>query len=199
MHMKTLLTLSIALFFFSVSHADSHAEDRLELGLGVGPTYPLAGGSFKDLAKKGNNQNYWIGYGLEDNFGVELGVDIYDFDQIDTHHQAVSLAGVYRFLGAKSIHPLVKLGLSNIQSKLSNDGKVNSFGGKIAGGFEVDFKNISLGGLVNYYYISSAGDADIYKNVQSIAPVLFISFHDNIVTEMGSTYSAPAATASPNR
>ncbi len=193
--MKHLLILITALFFVSVSHS----EDRLEFGLGVGPTYPLANSAFKDLAKKGNNQNYWIGYGLEDNIGVELGLDIFDFDQIDTHHQAISLAGVYRFPAMKSIHPLVKLGLSNIQSKLPSDSRINSYGGKVAGGFEVDFKYISLGGMVNYYYVSSAGDADIYKNVQAIAPVLFISFHDGIVGEMGSTSAAPAATANPSR
>ena len=187
--MRSVLFVFAVLFFVSLSHAD----DRLEFGLGFGPTYPLASGPFKDLAKKGNNQNYWLGYGLEDNFGVELGFDIFDFDQIDTHHQAISLAGVYRFPALKSIHPLVKLGLSTVQSKLSNDGKVNSYGGKIASGFEVDFKYISIGGMVNYYYISSVGDADIYKNVQAIAPVLFISIHDAIATEAGSTSAAPAA------
>lgn len=171
--MKKSITFLIFLFFALVSFAD----DQFEVGAAAGPSYPLAGSDFKSVAKKGNNQNYWIGYGLEDNMGVELGVDIFDFDQVDIHHQAIQLSGVYHFAGPSSLQPFIKIGAGTVYSNLGG-ASLNAFGGKMVAGFECELKNISIGGMVNYYFISKAGDADSLKNIQVVAPAIFITLHD---------------------
>ncbi len=169
--------VALALFGFLTSAA---ADERIEFGLGFGPTYPIAGSDFKDVAGKGSHQSYWLGYEFEDNLGVEAGVDVLTFDTLKSSHQNINLGLVYRFTDSL-FHPLIKIGVGSVQSQIpGDDNKYSSFSGKLAGGFEVDFSYVSFGGLVNYYYFASAGASSQLKSVQAIAPLIFVSFHDSV-------------------
>ena len=163
------------------------------VGFAVGSVYPLVGSEFKDLAQKGNNQNFWVGYSFDDNWAVELGLDRFNFDQVQTKHQAVTLSGVYRSTNQVFfVHPIAKLGVGTvetIQTSLPQDLRSNSFEGKLGLGIETDFKYVSVGGLVNYYFISNAGDPNYLKNVGAVAPVFFITFHDSMESAKSATPS----------
>ena len=172
--MATLL-LAVGIFILSLG---ASAQDRFEVGLGAGTTHPMAGDTFKNSASTGDGQFYWLGYGLDKNWAVEIGLDQLDFDAIQSKHKAMNLAGVYRFLPQNFIHPLVKLGLASFESTSALDVKTSSFGAKAAAGLEADFKFISVGALVNYYYVTKSDDAADLKNTQAVMPALFISIHN---------------------
>jgi OOP family OmpA-OmpF porin len=171
----------------------AHAGPRIELGAGAGKTYPYGSESFKDLASSGDAQSYWIGYGLTQNWGLELGLDYLDFDKINTKHQAMQLIGVYRFAAENYIHPIAKFGAGAIESKLETGEKTNSVGAKIAGGVEIDFKNISFGGLINANYIAKAADVDAMKNIYVVTPMIFLTIHTDVEYEKKSISEVPVS------
>ncbi|MBC7466350.1 MAG: OmpA family protein [Bdellovibrio sp.] len=191
--MKTLVCITAILLAATIATA----APRIELGAGGGTTHPFAGDTFKNQASTGDSQIYWIGYGLTKNWGLELGLDNLDFDNLNTKHQAYNLSGVYRFAADTFIHPIAKLGVGSVESKLVTGEKTTALGGKAAGGIEADFKYVSFGALINYHYFTKAGDADVTKNMQALTPALFISIHNATEYASKSTSEAPAAVAAP--
>jgi OmpA-OmpF porin, OOP family len=178
--------------------ADDEAEsdyDRYEIGIAGGTSHAVAGETFKQAADSGDNMSYWIGYGLEKNLGVELGLDYFDFDKLNSKHQAISALGVYRFYADSWIHPIGKLGLGSVGSINALDEKTNAFGFKAAGGLEADFKYASVGGLLNYFYITKASEAASMKDVQVFVPTLFLTLHNDVLSDTKSEPVAPQASA----
>lgn len=176
------------------------AQERIELGIGAGKTQPFAADDFKNAADGGDSQNYWFGYGLDEHWGVEVGLDALDFDKANIKMESIGVAGVYRFVPQNRIHPIVKLGLSTVQTKDLTDDKISSFGGKLAGGLEADFDCLSVGALLNYHYASKisrdVGATSGIKGAQSLVPTLFLTIHNSLAAEKEqSEPMAPAAAA----
>ncbi len=134
------------------------AHEGFELGIGSGTTHALTPDDFKNAAKTGDANQYWIGYGFDKNWGAELGYDSFDFDGVDSKHQAISATGVYNFLADSMVHPLAKLGLGMTENKNSAGDKKNSPHAKAALGIEANFKYASVGALFNYIYIQKTQD-----------------------------------------
>lgn len=179
------------------------AQIRLEAGIGAGTTHALWGSAFRSGAETGDGQNYWLGYGFNRNWGVELGLDQFDFDGIDSRHKAYNITGVYRFAADRAVHPLMKLGISSVES-ISNTGvKTGSVGGKGALGLEADFRYISIGAIANYHYIANSDDALDWKNSQVVVPSIFVSVHTALDVVWGGSASRseapPATVARPVR
>jgi OOP family OmpA-OmpF porin len=172
----------------------AHSGPRIELGLGAGKTYPYGSDSFKDLASSGDAQSYWIGYGLNQKWGLELGLDYLDFDKINTKHQAALVLAVYRFTAENYVHPILKFGAGAVESKSEAGDKTNSVAAKVAVGVEIDFKNISFGGLINANYIAKAGDSAPLKNIYAVTPVAFLTIHTDVDYEKKSVSEVPMAT-----
>lgn len=156
----------------------AQAQERFEVGIGAGTTHPMGGDAFKSAAGSGNGQNYWLGYGLDEHWAVELGLDNLDFDKTNSKHKAISLNGVYRFLPASFIHPMAKLGVGSYESTSSTDVKTNSMGAKAALGLEADFEYVSIGTLINFHHILKSDDAADLKNSQVVVPTLFLTLHN---------------------
>jgi OmpA-OmpF porin, OOP family len=180
------------------------AQDRFELGGGVGTTNAIQGDQFKSQSSSARSESYWLGYGFDQNWGAELGLDKYVFDTrtggaVSSRHQALNLMGVYRFVPTSFIHPIAKFGISSVESKNSADLKVTSFGGKLAGGLEADWKYISAGALVAYHYISKTDDTANLKDSQAIIPSIFVAIHNGLDADdeddVKSPSTAPVATA----
>lgn len=169
----------------------SLAQNRIEAGIGAGTTQPVLGEAFENAASDGDGQNYWLGYGFNKNWGVELGLDQLDFDGVNSKHKAYNLAGVYRFAAERMIHPIAKLGLSSVESKSATDDKTNSFGAKAALGLEADFRYVSVGALANYHYFANSDKTADYKHTQAFVPTVFLAIHNAI--DSGSKTSTPAA------
>lgn len=173
----------------------AHAQERFELGLGAGSTHPINGDAFKNAASTGDGQNFWLGYGFDKNWGVELGLDNLDFDKVNSKHKAISLSGVYRFVPTAMVHPIAKLGLSSVESKDSADVKTNSMGAKLAAGLEADFKYVSVGGLMNFFHVSKTDDANDVKNTQALQPAVFLTLHNALEGEEKEVSQPQAAAA----
>lgn len=177
--MKRLTSfLATSILILSASLASAQ-EERFEAGMGGGKSSVIASSAFKDAASDGDNQSYWLGYGLDANWGLELGFDYFDFDKVDSKHEAISIAGVYRFMPENRIHPITKFGLSTIATKGNAGFNTNSMGAKVMVGAEVDFKYASIGAGINYHYISKIGDIDSLKNTQVYVPMIFITIHND--------------------
>lgn len=186
--------IGVILCFLSLSAV---AQDgRIELGLGSGVTQAISGSTFNRAAKSGDAQNYWLGYGFNKNYGIELGFDHFDFDGVNTSHQLIYLAGTYRWMPEAWIHPLAKLGVGSLESKNFADEKKNSIGAKAALGIEADWKYVSAGALLNYQYMDKAGDVDSLKRAQAIVPMLFLTFH-NALESAQVVQSAPEKPVAP--
>ena len=175
--MKTMTSYLIIAMLTLLGQFASAQEERIELGLGSGNSNVLASSTFKDQSEKGDAQTYWLAYGLDPNWSLELGLDSFDFDKVTTSHQAVTVSGVYRFMADKAYHPIAKFGFGTVDTKASNGDKTNSLGAKLTGAFEYEFKFVSIGAGVNYHYISKVGAADSAKNAQTYTPFLFLTFH----------------------
>lgn len=189
--MKVLFgVLSLVLTMSSVSFGASFS--KFELGLGAGTTHPYASNAFKDQAKSGDAQAYWLGYRLDPNKAIEIGFEGFDFDRFNSKHQAIVASGVYRFSAENFIHPVVKLGLGTVQSTLANDDKTNSFLAKLAGGLEADFRHFSVGALMQFHYIAKAGEADAIKNMQFATPMLYLTIHPSFAQDSKSSSAATA-------
>lgn len=193
---KILLTLSVVLFTFT-----SNAQERIEFGIGAGSSLPVNGSAFKSAASAGDSYSYWLGYGLDENLSVEIGLDQFDFDSVNSKHKALILGGIYRFVPENTLHPIAKFGLASVESTSLNDLKTNSLGAKAAAGLELDYKCISVGVLFNLHHISKTDDLADYKNTQALLPALFLTLHNdfgdsnNSPTQSKST--APAAPLAP--
>lgn len=170
------------------------SQERIEVGIAGGTTHPHLGEAFEKAASAGNGQAYWLGYGLDKNWGVEIGLDNLDFDGANSKHQFVNLTGVYRFAVENFIHPVAKLGIATVTSKDFADVSTSSFGAKAALGLEADFKYVSFGALVNFYHALKTDDALDYKNTQMVMPAIFLSFHTEIDEEQSES-EAPVAKA----
>lgn len=127
------------------------------------------------------------------NWGVELGLDSYDFDKIETKHQAIHLSAVYRFVADSWIHPIAKLGLGMVETKNLADDKMSNLGAKAAVGLEIDFKYVSVGGLLNYFYNSKEQSSPEVKNAQALSPTAFITIHNAVEYDKTSQSKAPPA------
>lgn len=195
--MKKLITLFIAI----AAAVQVSAQERFELGLGAGTTHPFAGNDFKDGNTTGDAQQYWLGYSLDKNWGMELGLDNFDFDTSNVKNQLISLAGTYRFVPQNMIHPLVKLGLGSANSKNTSDEKSSGLGAKLAAGIEADFKYISVGAMANWVYadktVGTALNADKIKHAQAIIPALTLSIHNALEQEQPSAPVAAPAVVAP--
>ena len=156
----------------------AQAQERFEIGIGAGTTHPMGGDAFKSAASTGDGQNYWLGYGLDEHWAVELGLDNLDFDKANSKHKAISLNGVYRFLPASMLHPIAKLGLGSYESTSAADVKTTSMGAKAGIGLEADFEYISIGTLVNLHHIMKSDDAADLKNTQAVVPTIFLTLHN---------------------
>jgi OmpA-OmpF porin, OOP family len=177
----------------------AQAQERFEVGIGAGTTHPMGGDAFKSASSTGDGQNYWLGYGLDENWAVELGLDNLDFDKSNSKHKAISLNGVYRFLPQSFIHPIVKLGLGSYESTSATEVKTNSMGAKAAMGLEADFDYISIGTLINFHHILKSDDAADLKNSQAVVPTLFLTLHNALsdMEENSSDSEAEEATNPP--
>ncbi|MGZ3692107.1 MAG: OmpA family protein [Pseudobdellovibrio sp.] len=186
--------LSMALILaaaFTVS-----AQERFEVGMGAGTSHPLNGDAFRNAASTGDGHEFWLGYGLDENWGVELGLDNMDFDKVNAKSTGISLGGVYRFVPTSFIHPIAKLGLGSFESENAATQKTTSMGLKAAGGIEADFKYLSVGALLNFYHILKSDDAADLKNTQALVPAVFVSIHNSLTEEKEtSAPQAPAAAA----
>lgn len=173
------------------------AQDRFELGVGAGTSHPFAGEAHKSNNTTGDAMNYWLGYGLDKNWGVELGYDNYDFDKSNVKSELISLAGVYRFVPESWVHPIAKLGFGAGSSKNQNSDKHSGLGAKFAGGIEADFKYVSVGALLNWIYndkvIGTLPTDDKTKDAQAVIPALFLSVHNALESEEKSAPQAPVA------
>ena len=187
--MKKLMACMCVVFVAGVVWA----QDRVELGIGAGQTRAVVGDTFRHQASQGDSQNYWIGYGLDEHWGVELGIDYLDFDGLNSHHQAIDLSGVYRFVPQSFVHPLAKLGLGTVESKSVTDVKTNSMGAKAAVGLEADFKYVSVGALFNYFYMAKSDDALDLKDSQAVVPSLFLTIHNALDTSCACQQSVSTA------
>ncbi len=187
---KLIFVLSLLTFSFSAK-----ADASYELGIGAGTSTPHNGDSFKSRASTGDAHSYWLGYGLTKNWGLELGLDQFDFDRINSKHKAIALGGVYRFAPENRFHPIAKLGLTSVESSNAADVKTNSLGAKAALGLEADFECISLGVLYNLHHITKSDDALNLKDTQASVPVLFLTFHNRANASPANTTTAavPAA------
>lgn len=187
---KLFSCLAVLVFAVTVN-----AQDRFELGIGAGTTHPVGGDTFKNNASTGDGQNYWLGYGLDKNWGVEIGLDNLDFDKANSKHKAINLSGVYRFAATNWIHPIAKLGITSVESKDSADVKTTSMGAKAAAGLEADWKYISAGALFNYYYVSKSDETLNLKDTQAFQPAIFIAIHNALdgSDDDKSVSEAPAA------
>ncbi len=170
--MKNILLSVVFLAACCVAQAN-----RIELGLASGVTSGVSGEAYR-VSKSGDAQTYWLGYGLDKNVSAELGFDHLDFDGVNTDHQIIYLAGVYRWMPEAWIHPISKLGLGSVTSKGFTTEKVNSIGAKVSLGLEADFKYVSVGTLLNYHYMNKVADGDSFKDVQALVPMIFITFHN---------------------
>ncbi len=183
----------------------AQAQERFELGIGAGSTHPLNGDQFRSSTTTGDGQNFWLGYGFDENWGVELGLDNIDadikpaFGTGTAKSQLINLSGVYRFLPSSMIHPIAKLGVASAESKTDDpvtgaELKTTSLGGKLAAGLEADFKYLSLGALVNFYHIAKNSDTPELKDTQILQPAVFLTLHNALEAEQKET-SAPQAPA----
>jgi len=155
----------------------AQAHEKLELGLGAGNTHEAGGERFNSAASSGDGHNFWLGYGLDENWGVELGLDKLDFDGIDSKHQLISMGAVYRWMPGAFVHPLAKIAVATAESTSALDVKTNSLAAKGAAGLEAEWKYISAGVLANVYHIVKSDDAADLKGTQAVQPSLFITFH----------------------
>lgn len=201
--MKLLSVLAVL-----VAITTANAQERFELGLGAGSTHPQNGDQFRSSTTTGDGNNFWLGYGFDENWGVELGLDNIDVDikpafgTGTAKNQLINLSGVYRFIPSSMIHPIAKLGVASVESK-TNDAttgaelKTTSLGGKLAAGLEADFKYLSLGALVNFYHMAKTSDTPELKDTQIIQPAVFLTLHNALEAEEKetSTPQAPAAVA----
>lgn len=196
--MRNLLMIAVLATGLTAS-ANDH---RIELGIGAGTTHAIAPDDFKNPAKTGDAVQYWLGYGFNQNWGIELGYDVFDFDGIDTKHEQIALSGVYRFIPTSFIHPLAKLGLTSHKAKFMAGGDDStSLGAKAALGLEADFKYVSVGALFNYVYAQKIQPpvGNEVKDAQALIPALFLTIHNALDTGDGddkkSESVAPVAAA----
>lgn len=162
----------------SLFAVQAFAHSQYEFGLSAGNVHPFKGStSFYNAADEGHSISYWLGYALDEGKSVQLEYDHFDFDGVNTEHDALLLAGVQRFYSFNKLHPIAKIGLGAVESKNLADEKKSSFLAKAAVGLELDCKYVNLGVLANYHYINKAGDTDTFKNAQALTPALFITFH----------------------
>lgn len=198
--MKLLSILAVL-----VAMATANAQERFELGLGAGSTHPQNGDLYRTSTTTGDGNNFWLGYGFDENWGVELGLDNVDadikpaFGTGTAKNQLISLSGVYRFIPSSMIHPIAKFGISSVESKTDDtvtgaELKTTSLGGKLAAGLEADFKYLSLGALVNFFHIAKSNDAPEMKDTQLFQPAVFLTLHNALEAEPKET-SAPQAPA----
>lgn len=190
--MLRLLVLACLIMPFSVK-----AQDRFEVGIGAGYTHAIGGEAFKNAAKNGDGQLFWLGYGLDKNWGVELGLDQMDFDGVRSRHQGISLDAVYRMLPENKLHPIAKLGLASVESKSALDAKTTAFGAKAALGLEYDCKYVSVGALLDYLYMSKTDDAADLKNTQALMPAVFLTIHNALDASDEDTSKSVAPAAAP--
>lgn len=191
--MNKLFTVCLVLTLGLVLEATAQTTQRYEAGIAAGSTHAIVGETFKNSAKNGDDQSYWLGYGFTPNWGVELGLDHFDFDRVNTQHQLISLGAVYRFVPNNWMHPIAKLAVGSVESKNFSDEKTTAVGAKLAAGLEADFKYLSVGTLFNYHYVSKAGEADTLKDAQALVPVLFLTIHNALNFEKKSSSVAPVA------
>ncbi len=173
------------------------AQESFELGLGAGHSQAVVGEQYDRQNQQGDAQVYWLGYGMDKNWGLELGFDQFDFDRSDIKHQFISLAGVYKFNTQSWLHPLVKAGLGSTTSKNIAGDKHTGLGAKLAAGLEAQFKYVSVGAMAQWIYsdktIGTLTNDSKLSGSQSVLPVLFLALHTELDEEEASTTQAPAA------
>jgi OOP family OmpA-OmpF porin len=172
----TKIVFILSVVFMSLA---ASAQERIELGLGAGSTQPIGGSNFKNAASNGDGHNFWLGYSLDDNWGVELGVDAIDFDGVNSKHQFIDMGAVYRW-SSQPVHPIAKLAVASVESTSALDLKTTSLGAKAGLGVEAEFQYVSVGALVNLYHILNSDDAAGLKNTQAMEPLLYVAIHTSL-------------------
>lgn len=179
--------------------ANVYAHEGFELGIGAGTTHSLTPDTFKDAAKTGDANLYWIGYGFDENLGVEISHESFDFDGANTKHKAYGVSGVYNFIPQYKVHPLAKLGAGLLKTEVDGLDAVNSFDAKAALGVEANFSYVTVGALFNYIYMKKIADAnptmDAVENATALIPSLFLTIHGKRYAEKASAPVAPVAVA----
>lgn len=192
---KSLLVMAAALVLTSQAQANPRG---FELGIGAGTTHSLAPKDFKDAAQSGDAVQYWIGYGFDQNWGAELGYDVFDFDNTSSKHKQIDLVGVYRFIPENFIHPIAKLGVGAQEVKALGE-KATGMNAKAALGLEADFQYVSVGALFNYIFAQKIYPEtnlnEEYKNGQVLVPAIFLTIHPSLSSIKKSESAAPAPVA----
>lgn len=196
---KSLIVMAAAVVLTSQANANPRG---FELGIGAGTTHAIAPKDFKDPAKTGDAVQYWLGYGFTENWGAELGYDVFDFDGASpvagSKHKQITASGVYRFIPANFIHPIAKLGVAAHESKADGE-KVTGLAAKAALGLEADFQYISVGALFNYVFAQKiypeTNLVEEFKNGQVLIPTVFLTIHPALSSVKKSESLAPAPVA----
>lgn len=195
---KSMIRLVAVLSVTTLLSFQVMAHEGFELGIGVGNTHATSPDDFRIPAQQGDAQLYWLGYGLNKNWGAELGYDALDFDGVDSKMKAVSLSAVYTFFADYAFHPIAKLGLGSSEVTNALDTKETSLHGKGAFGLEYDCKYVSVGALFNYFHVTKAQETPTeIKNAGVVVPALYLTIHEAVEHESRSRSEAPQAAAAP--
>lgn len=167
------------------------AHEGLELGIGLGATHALTPDDFKSATKTGEANLYWLGYGFNSNWGVELSHESYDFDQLDSHYKNYSLSGVYTFFADSPIHPVAKLGFGVTEIISVFDVKTSAPQAKLAVGIEGDFKYVSVGALFNYIFAARSNVNPGFEKGSVLIPAIYLTIHCTPIEKRVSKSAAP--------
>ncbi len=176
---------------------NAQAHEGFELGVGAGTTHSLTPDEFRQNAKTGDANLYWLGYGFNENFGVEISHESFDFDfagNVSSKHKAYTLSGTYDILSQNRVHPLAKLGFGTFKSENLQTEAVNTTHFKAALGLEANFNYVSVGALFNYFQIKKISDT-VDKAGTLLIPSLYLTLHGSRVEEKVSAPVAPVAVA----
>jgi hypothetical protein len=175
--MNKIMNVFIFTVVFALS-AGAFAHEGLELGFATGTTHSLAPDSFKSATTTGQAHMYWLGYGINQNLGVEISHEFFDFDTLNTRYSNYTLSATYVFFSPAAIHPLFKFGVgtSDVESAFFAH-NAQSYQAKAAIGLEADFKYISVGVLFNYIYLSRANITPDYEKASMLIPALYLTIH----------------------
>ena len=192
--MKKMIKALMFAVVLSVA-TQSFAHEGFQLGLGLGSTHSLTPDDFKSSTKTGEAHLYWLGYGFNSNWGVELSHESYDFDQLNSHYNNYSLSGVYTFFADSSIHPIAKVGAGVTEITSIFDVKARAPQAKLAVGIEGDFKYVSVGALFNYIFSTRANVNPGFENASILIPAIYLTIHYTALEKRVSKSEAPIMSA----
>ncbi len=150
------------------------AHEGFELGMGLGHTRANSPDSFRELAQQGDAHLYWLGYGFNKKWGLEIGYDQLDFDGMSTRIQAISISSVYNFFSDYTFHPKALLGIGTSEITSDSMEKTTSLHVKGSLSFEYDFKYIALGAGFNYFHLLKIQNTPEINNAGVLVPAVYL-------------------------